>query len=36
MGVYRDLDGIPAALESAYHEEPGSEMAPLDEKISAG
>ena len=32
MGVYRDLDGIPAALESAYHELKN----PADEKISAG
>jgi chromosome segregation ATPase len=32
MGVYRDLDGVPAALESAYHELKN----PQDEKVSAG
>ncbi len=32
MGLYRDLDGVPAALESAYHELKN----PQDEKVSAG
>jgi cell division septum initiation protein DivIVA len=32
MGVYRDLDGVPGALEAAYHELKN----PADEKISAG
>ena len=32
MGVYRDLDGVPAALESAYHELKN----PQDEKVGAG
>ncbi len=32
LGVYRDLDGVPAALESAYHELKN----PQDEKVSAG
>jgi cell division septum initiation protein DivIVA len=32
MGVYRDLDGVPAALESAYHELKN----PHDDKVSAG
>ncbi|MGO9154203.1 hypothetical protein [Mycobacterium sp.] len=44
MGVYRNLDGVPAALDSAYHElknppeESPDEIAviPLDEKVSAG
>ena len=32
MGVYRDLEAVPAALESAYHELKN----PQDEKVSAG
>jgi cell division septum initiation protein DivIVA len=32
MGVYRDLDSVPAALESAYHELKN----PRDEKVGAG
>jgi cell division septum initiation protein DivIVA len=32
MGVYRDLDGVPAALEAAYHELKN----PQDEKVGAG
>jgi cell division septum initiation protein DivIVA len=44
MGVYRDLEEVPAALESAYHElKNQSEQSPdetaviqLDEKVSAG
>jgi cell division septum initiation protein DivIVA len=32
MGVYRDLETVPAALESAYQEQKN----PLDEKVSAG
>jgi cell division septum initiation protein DivIVA len=40
LGVYRDLETVPAALESAYREQKSqpeaSEMAPLDEKVSAG
>jgi cell division septum initiation protein DivIVA len=44
MGVYRHLEAVPAALESAYQErenppEAGleaSSMVPLDEKVSAG
>ncbi|OBA82583.1 cell division protein DivIVA [Mycobacterium sp. 1164966.3] len=40
MGAYRDLEAVPAALESAYHEaknaaETNSVM-PLDEKVSTG
>jgi cell division septum initiation protein DivIVA len=44
LGVYRDLETVPAALESAYQEQKNppegsleaSEMAPLDEKVSTG
>jgi hypothetical protein len=40
MGVYRDLESVPAALESAYREAKDSPEAsvtvPLDQKISAG
>jgi flagellar hook-basal body complex protein FliE len=44
MGVYRDLETVPAALQSAYREqenppEEGAEtdsVAPVEEKISAG
>jgi hypothetical protein len=40
MGVYRDLEGVPAALESAYDEQknPAEEGAstPLDAKVHAG
>jgi len=32
MGVYRDLETVPAALESAYQEQKN----PLDEKVNAG
>jgi hypothetical protein len=32
MGVYRDLETVPAALEAAYQEQKN----PLDEKVSAG
>jgi len=32
MGVYRDLESVPAALESAYQEQKN----PLDEKVGAG
>ena len=32
MGVYRDLETVPAALESAYQ----GQKNPLDEKVSAG
>jgi len=32
MGVYRDLESVPAALESAYREQEN----PLDEKVGAG
>jgi hypothetical protein len=40
MGVYRDLETVPAALESAYRErqhppQPGA-AAPVEEKVSAG
>jgi cell division septum initiation protein DivIVA len=40
MGIYRDLDSVPAALEAAYQElknppEDGA-VAPVDEKVSAG
>jgi len=40
MGVYRDLESVPATLESAYQEAKDSPeasvTAPLDQKISAG
>ena len=40
LGVYRDLESVPAALESAYREAKDSPEAsvtvPLDQKISAG
>ena len=40
MGVYRDLESVPATLESAYQEAKDSPEAsvvvPLDQKISAG
>jgi hypothetical protein len=44
MGVYRDLEPVPAALESAYHEQKNppeasletSDVVPLDEKVSTG
>ena len=40
MGVYRDLEAVPATLESAYQEAKNSSEAsvvvPLDQKISAG
>src|SRR6478609_712312 len=40
MGVYRDLEAVPATLESAYQEAENSPEAsvvvPLDQKISAG
>lgn len=40
MGVYRDLESVPATLESAYREAKNPReadiAAPLDEKISAG
>lgn len=40
MGVYRDLDSVPAALEAAYQElknpPEDSSVAPVDEKVSAG
>jgi hypothetical protein len=40
MGVYRDLEAVPATLESAYQEAKNSAEAsvvvPLDQKISAG
>ena len=40
MGVYRDLEAVPATLESAYQEAKNSPEAsvavPLDQKISAG
>jgi cell division septum initiation protein DivIVA len=39
MGVYRDLDAVPAALEAAYREQQDpseSNGAPLDEKVSTG
>ncbi|MGE5697417.1 MAG: DivIVA domain-containing protein [Candidatus Sericytochromatia bacterium] len=41
MGVYRDLEAVPATLESAYQEqenppEEASVVMPLDQKISAG
>ena len=44
LGVYRDLETVPAVLESAYREQKNppegsleaSEMAPLDEKVSTG
>ncbi len=44
MGVYRDLEAVPAALESAYQKQKNppkasleaSGVVPLDEKVSAG
>jgi flagellar hook-basal body complex protein FliE len=40
MGVYRDLETVPAALESAYHEQKNpprdSATESVDEKVSAG
>jgi dsDNA-specific endonuclease/ATPase MutS2 len=44
MGVYRDLEPVPAALESAYEEQKNppeasretSSVVPLDEKVSTG
>ncbi len=40
MGVYRDLESVPAALETAYQEQKNpperSAAAPVDEKVSAG
>jgi cell division septum initiation protein DivIVA len=40
MGVYRDLETVPAALESAYQEQKNppdaSFVVPLDEKVSTG
>jgi len=40
MGVYRDLEGVPATLESAYQElkNPGEASAeePSDRKVSTG
>lgn len=40
MGVYRDLETIPAALEAAYHDQKNPTQAsaavPEDEKLSAG
>ncbi len=40
MGVYRDLEAVPAALESAYQEQKNppeaSVVVPLDEKVSTG
>ena len=40
MGVYRDLEPVPAALESAYEEQKNppeaSTVVPLDEKVSTG
>ena len=40
MGVYRDLETVPAALESAYQERKNapeaSAVVPLDEKVSTG
>ncbi len=44
MGVYRDLEEVPAALESAYQERKNppeasleaSTVEPLDQKISTG
>lgn len=40
MGVYRDLEGVPAALESAYEEQknPADDgvLTPLDGKVHAG
>ena len=39
MGVYRDLETVPDALESAYHEQQSPaevDGAPLDRKVSAG
>ncbi|OBA60270.1 cell division protein DivIVA [Mycobacterium sp. 1100029.7] len=40
LGVYRDLDSVPAALEAAYQEQQNSvadgASAPVDEKVGAG
>jgi hypothetical protein len=40
MRVYRDLEPVPAALESAYQERDNppeaNTVVPLDEKVSAG
>jgi cell division septum initiation protein DivIVA len=39
MGVYRDLEAVPATLESAYqerHNRPEATVVPLDEKVSTG
>ncbi|CDO87995.1 cell division protein DivIVA [Mycobacterium triplex] len=39
MGVYRDLETVPAALEAAYHEQknpPQAAAAPVDDKVSTG
>ncbi|MEZ0354265.1 cell division protein DivIVA [Mycobacterium sp. pR1184] len=40
MGVYRDLEAVPAALEAAYHEQKNpprdSVAAPADEKVGTG
>ena len=42
MGVYRDLESVPAALESAYREQKNppeasqTPRAPVDEKVSTG
>ena len=40
MGVYRDLEGVPATLEAAYHDlknpPEASAEAPSDQKVSAG
>ncbi|MEM6109628.1 cell division protein DivIVA [Mycobacterium sp. 050272] len=40
MGVYRDLETVPAALEAAYHEQKNppqdSAAAPAEEKVSTG
>lgn len=39
MGVYRDLDGVPAALEAAYQEQKNlsenGALAPVDGKVRA-
>ena len=39
MGVYRDLESVPAALESAYREQNPADAAmavPEEEKVSTG
>ncbi|WP_025736170.1 cell division protein DivIVA [Mycobacterium genavense] len=39
MGVFRDLETVPAALEAAYHEQknpPEATAAPMDDKVSTG